>query len=338
MTWVVWRQHRNQAYFAAAVLAAFAVLLLVTGQQMASQYQSALASCAASRTCGNLASALTLGSPVVSLLVTLTVVVPCLLGVFWGGPLVARELETGTSQFTWMQSVSRRRWLAVKAGWVLLAAAAWGGAVSALVTWWSSPVNALKHQNFQPSQFDIQGIVPVGYAVFAVALGIATGALLRRTLPALAITLGFFVFLRIVVADYLRPHYMTAITTAYNLLHPVTPGGSYWQLASGTLGPDGKVQSFLGIGSAHLELRQQFSTHLNQVIIDRVPPACSAYLHQASSIPAVACLTRHGYRGFLSYQPASRYWAFQGIETGIFVFLAAALLAVTAIAVLHRDA
>ncbi len=93
-------------------------------------------------------------------LVTLTLVVPCLLGVFWGGPLVARELETGTSQFAWMQSVTRRHWLAVKAGWILLAAAAWGGAVAALVTWWSGPENALKQQNFDAGQFDIQGIVP----------------------------------------------------------------------------------------------------------------------------------------------------------------------------------
>ena len=46
----------------------------------------------------------------------------------------------------------------------------------------------------------------------------------------------------------------------------------------------------------------------------------------------------HGYRGFVTYQPASRYWAFQGIETGIFVVLAAALIALTAVVVLRRDA
>jgi hypothetical protein len=234
MTWVVWRQHRNQAYFAAAALAAFAVLLLVTGRQMASHYQSALTSCTASHGCGNLANTLILGTPVLFLLVTLTVVVPCLLGVFWGGPLVARELETGTSQFAWMQSITRSRWLTVKAGWVLLAAAAWGGAVSALVTWWSSPVNALKHQNFQPGQFDIQGIVPVGYALFAVSLGIAAGALVRRTLPALAITVGVFTFLRLVIGQDLRSHYMTALTKTFTFLHPpALPRGSYWLVSGG---------------------------------------------------------------------------------------------------------
>ncbi len=47
----------------------------------------------------NLANTLTIGSPRMTLLITLTVVVPCLLGVFFGGPLVARELEIGTNQF-----------------------------------------------------------------------------------------------------------------------------------------------------------------------------------------------------------------------------------------------
>jgi hypothetical protein len=42
--------------------------------------------------------------------------------------------------------------------------------------------------------------------------------------------------------------------------------------------------------------------------------------------------------GYLTYQPASRFWAFQGIETGIFVVLAAALLAITFWVLKRRDA
>ncbi len=44
------------------------------------------------------------------------------------------------------------------------------------------------------------------------------------------------------------------------------------------------------------------------------------------------------YRAFITYQPANRFWAFQGIEFGIFVVLAAALIAVTAAVLLRRDA
>jgi ABC-2 family transporter protein len=332
MTWLVWRQHRNQAYLAAAALAAFAVLLLVTGRQMASQYHSALTLCAASHTCGNLANTLTLGTPVLFLLVTLTLVVPCLLGVFWGGPLVARELETGTIQFAWMQSITRRRWLTVKVGWALLAAAAWGGAVSALVTWWSSPINALNHQNFQPGQFDIQGIVPVGYTLFAVALGIAAGTLLRRTLPALAITIGVFTFLRLVIGQDLRSHYMTALTMTFNFLQgPALPKGSYWLVSGGVVGPGGQVASSQAHGGPGISFGGV------SVPIGDMPSACRALVFQGP-LKFGSCLAAHGYRGLITYQPASRYWAFQGIETGIFVLLAAALIAVTAIVVLRRDA
>jgi hypothetical protein len=270
VTWLVWRQHRAQAIVGAAVLAALAVLLLITGRQMASQYHSALAACAAGHRCANLASTLFLGSHAVGFLVIMTLGVPALLGVFWGAPLVAQELETGTSQFAWMQTITRRHWLTVKAGWILLAAAAWAGAVSALVTWWSGPDNALQLDAFNPGRFDIMGVVPVGYALFATALGIAAGAVARRTVPALAATLAA----RFMITELARPHYMTAITTTST--NPQVPPGS-WQLAQG------------------------------------------------------------GSRGLITYQPASRYWAFQGIETGIFVILAAALIAITAIVVLRRD-
>jgi hypothetical protein len=338
MTWVVWRQYRNQAYCAAAALAAFAVLLLVTGRQMASQYQSALAACTPSHACGNLANTLTLGNPVVSLLVTLTVVVPCLLGVFWGGPLLARELETSTNQFAWMQSISRRRWLAVKIGWVLLGAAAWGGAVSALVTWWSSPVNALNKQNFQPSQFDIQGIVPVGYALFAVALGIAAGTLLRRSLPAMAITVVVFTFLRLVIGQDFRSHYLTAITETFRFVHPghrpAVPTGSYWLVSKGLVGPHGLVPTSQPNGGGI-----SVGIHgLPSISLTNMPSACQALAFRSPG-GVIPCLTAHGYRGlFITYQPADRYWAFQGMETGIFVLLAAALIAVTAIVILRRDA
>ena len=129
-----------------------------------------------------------------------TLAAPLLVGLFWGAPLVAAEAEAGTTQFAWMQSVTRKRWLGVKIGWMLLAAAIWGGVISALVTWWASPTNAEELNQFDPGRFDITGIVPVGYSLFALALGVAAGALLRRTLPALAVTLAGFIAVRVVIA------------------------------------------------------------------------------------------------------------------------------------------
>ena len=51
---------------------------------------------------------------------------------------------------------------------------------------------------------------------------------------------------------------------------------------------------------------------------------------QAQQISStLACLAYLGYRPFTTYQPGYRFWPFQFIETGIFVALAAVLIAVT---------
>ena len=186
MTWVTWRQFRYQGALAAALLAALAVLLLISGMHAAQVWHSALAGCRKDNSCGNLG----LSNGAFTTLVAATAAVPLLAGLFWGAPMVAHELETGTNQFAWTQSITRRRWLAVRAGWLLLAAAVLAGAVSALVTWWMGPDHALTADAFKANRFNITGIAPVGYAIFAMALGICAGALLRRTLPALAVTLG----------------------------------------------------------------------------------------------------------------------------------------------------
>jgi hypothetical protein len=49
-------------------------------------------------------------------------------------------------------------------------------------------------------------------------------------------------------------------------------------------------------------------------------------------------MTAHGFHVLITYQPAGRFWAFQGIEAGIFLVLAAALIAVAFRLVLARDA
>ena len=232
MSWLIWRVYRAQAVTVAVLVAAFAALLLVTGVQVAAQWHSALATCTQSHTCGSLPDTLFLGSHAVGFLVIMTLGVPAILGMLCGAPLVAHEFETGTSQFAWTQSITRRRWLAVKAGWLLLAAAAVGAVVSGLVTWWSGPNNALQANAFSPGRFDIMGIAPVGYAVFAMALGITAGALVRRTLPAVGITLAGFIAVRFVIFSWLRPHLIAAVTTYIPLSSGFTPVGAYWQLAA----------------------------------------------------------------------------------------------------------
>jgi hypothetical protein len=326
MTWVTWQQHRYQAAFAAALLTALAVVLLITGLHAAAVWHSALTQCAAHNSCASLAgSDLSLDNPIITTLVIATSAVPVLPGLLWGAPAVAGELETGTNQFAWTQTVTRRRWLAVQTGWLLLAAAVLAGSVSAIVTWWSGPFNALTADAFLVNRFDVTDIVPVGYAIFAMALGICAGTLLRRTLPALGTTLAGFAGVRLVIALWLRQHYMTPVTVYYKLTAPFTPPGSYLPVTNGFVGPDGKA--------AALDYNVP---NYNGV------PLPSACVHATQNNPdpqaVVPCLAAHGYQGSLAYQPASRFWAFQGIETGIFMVLAAVLIGITFLVLSRRDA
>src|SRR3984885_11650077 len=239
MTWLTWRQYRAQGAIAVALLAVAAAAIIADGLRIASQWHSVLVSCAGNSACLQQQGPLVNG--VVSDLPYICLIVPVALGLLCGAPLVAHELEARTSDFTWTQSVTRTRWLAVEAGWLLLAAVVWGGAVSALFTWWSGPINAESATAFTPGQFDTQGIVPIGYAVFAMSLGIAVGTVARRTLPAIAVVLGGFIGLRLVVANLLRPHYMAAVTTYFKVTSTFTPSGQAWVLAAGGVSRSGQV-------------------------------------------------------------------------------------------------
>jgi hypothetical protein len=340
MSWLVWRTYRAQAVAAGAVFAGFAALVIITGMQMASQWHSALVTCTASHSCGSLSGTLFLGSHAVGFLVIMTLGVPAVLGMLGGAPLVAQEVEAGTSQFAWTQTITRRRWLAVKAGWLLLAAICVCGVVSGLVTWWSGPNNALQANAFAPGRFDIMGIVPAGYAVFAMALGITAGALLRRTLPAIAVTLAGFIAVRFVIFSWVRPHLIGAVTAYFPLNSGATLTGSYWQLAAGYVGADGQP-----IAIPQSTNGQVLGTAAGGIPVSSLPAPCQALagggnapFTRASEHAVLACAQAHHIRAFLTYQPAGRYWAFQGIETGIFVLLAAALLAVAFAAITRRDA
>ena len=73
-------------------------------------------------------------------------------------------------------------------------------------------------------------------------------------------------------------------------------------------------------------------------VVIPIPPVCQGAAKEPGNGQLMACLGAHGYRASVTYQPASRFWAFQSIETGIFVALAAALIALAAFVLLRRDA
>ena len=338
MTWLVWRQHRVHAAIGLALLAAFAAVLVITGLAIAAHWHTLLTGCTASARCGNLRGTVSLGENVAGHdLVILSLAAPAVFGMLVGAPLLAHEFEARTTDFAWAQSVTRARWLLVKVGWLLLAAALWGGVIAALVTWWSGPSNAFNQNAFQPNFFDMQGLVPVGYAVFATALGIAAGALVRRTLPAIAIVFGGFIGLRLLISLSIRSHYMAAVTTYYGLTGNFTPAPGSWVLGNGIISKSGQVIS------------ARFSeVDVGGVPLSALPASCQKLLQGAPLVRGgplsgakhalLSCVQSAGFRQYLTYQPASRYWAFQGIETGIFVAFAACLVALTYFVIGRRDA
>jgi hypothetical protein len=314
MNTLVWRLHRGQACVAGAALVVLAAVLLITGIALSRTYHGFVAGCAAAHDCGD-PSQVFGGYGLITYLLLATMAIPLLFGLFWGAPLLAREFEDGTHGLAWTQGVTRGRWLSRTVAWTMLAALVWGGAQAALVSWWRGPANALAFPGVRLDLgiFDIQGIVPVAYSVFAVALGIVAGAAFRRVLPAMATTFAVFTGLRFLIAKYARPHYLTPVSRLLPFGPANGPSGS-WVLSSVVTGPGG----------------QRYGSFTFQDI----PAACRSQ----GPKPSPSCMTAHGFHALITYQPAGRFWAFQGIEAGIFLVLAAALIAVTFRLVLARDA
>ncbi|MGB3443367.1 MAG: ABC transporter permease [Actinophytocola sp.] len=279
MVWLTWRQHRAQVLVTAGFLAAIGVLLLVHGLDASGQSGDAL------------------NARFQSLYTYLSwlPVVPLLVGLFWGAPLLARELERGTHRLAWTQSVSRRRWLATKlgvlGGAVTVAGLAFGVMVSAWVGVFDGVRNADRFGD--AALFGGTGAAVGAWWLFAFALGTAAGGLVRRTLPAFAITIAVFVLAMFLVfqvrEDYAEP--VRAVT-------------------------DGPVAGAYLTGAASL------SPSGVEVAGDQVVPECASEGRDTY----LRCIEEAGYRSVLYYQPADRYWRFQWTETGLLV-LASILLA-----------
>ena len=303
-----WRQFRLQVLIVFAALAAVAVLAVVTRPGLTHLYDLHDTDALLNR----------YGS--YENIARLVLVVPALVGVFWGAPLLARELETGTFRLVWTQSVTRRRWLAVKLGLVGGASVAVAGLLGWVVTWWSVPVDRVNLDRFSsPLIFSERGLVPLGYAAFAFALGVVLGLLLRRTVPAMAATLAVFVGVRLAVTQWARPHLMAPV----DRLVPLTAAGLRSLMF--TTGPNGPATAYLNSdkrgdwvlssGGHVVDASGKVAYGLGKTLGTESPPALRA------------TLARLGLRVQVLYQPASRYWTFQIAETAMFVALAVLLVA-----------
>jgi len=312
MIWLTWRQHRGEALTAFAVLAVLSAILLAVGLPMHASFNHDIVQCidgsAVDReVCSTNLAVFEKSSGFATAILTLLNVLPFLIGALIGAPLLARELETGTWQLAWTQAVPRMRWLVVKVVALVTLTVVLTGAFAALITWFRQPLDALYGRN-ELDGFDVEGLVPAGYGLFAFALGAAAGGVLRRSIPAFTASLLAFVAVRATVASMLRPHYQPPLTLVENIdagSHGIeigTGNRADWTLDEGFADATGQRLTRTDINSFD-DMARNAGVNL------------TTYMHN------------HDIQRWVDYHPASRFWDFQYIEAGIFVGLAAILLA-----------
>ncbi|WP_246363516.1 ABC transporter permease [Nonomuraea rhodomycinica] len=330
MIWLTWRQLRGSAAMMAALLVLLAVVLAVTGPDLASRYAAGIAACTQDDTCGRFYDRFFSGHEFSFMALSLVVLVlPALVGLFWGAPLITRELEAGTHLLVWNQSVTRRRWLAVKLALPGLVAVAAAGLCGLAVTWWSGPLDKSASENLAlmaPLVFGARHR-PDGVRRLRLRPRRDQGMVVRHTLPAMALTLAVFAAVQLAMPLLVRPHLMPAVTSTFELgqanmegiginqdrggvveihLRSAVPGhGGAWVLSGSLVDPAGRT---LGDGA---EVTVPISTTSGPCAPSGSPvmDACAAEIN------------RLGYRQKATYQPLERFWPFQWIETGIYAFL-----------------
>ena len=327
------RQFRTQAIAAAILLAGVCVAVLATGPHLFHLYDTTTTGCGSAGKC--FAAAVFAGNDQVlqTVLNLLILIVPALLGVFWGAPLVARELESGTFRLAWTQSVGRSRWLTVKLVLVVLAAILAAGMLSLMTSWWFTTIDRVGVNRFDPRLFTSRGFVPAAYAAFAVALGTAAGVLVRRTVPAMAMTLVVFIGCLLVMSTWVRPHLMPPV----HVRKAVSAAGGFGFApnASGTalnflVEPPFIPNAWVLSSSVVDDQGQRITTAFVRTACPNLPaPPSGPGVHRAPADQKVFldCVGKiaAAYHIDMTYQPAGRYWIFQSMESGIFVVLALAL-------------
>jgi hypothetical protein len=334
-----WLQYRTQTLTTFAVLAALAGVAAITAVQLSHLYNDLVAHCT---TGCDLATNQFLSHDhfMDQVLDIVARAAPALFGIFWGAPLLARELETGTYRLAWTQSVSRTRWLLTKLVVVGLITALVAGLLSLTITWWYGSYHGLSSTRY--GVFDRRDIAPVGYAVFAFALGALAGVVIRRTVPAMAATLGGYVLARVATSVWIRPHLLSPLHETLSLSNAgptsraqlgigSTNGSAVHLFAKGAGPPNSwTLSSHIVTGNGHVASSAQLAGFVHQYCsgVSLVgPPPGGGAAPQAGG-PGLdagrACLDHAAqtFRLLVTYQPASRYWTFQWLETGIFLALA----------------
>lgn len=313
MIWLTWRQFRTQAVVALATLAALAIYLVILGYQMRDAYTTDIVGCQAADCISARRDFTDAYEVQVALIGALLLGVPALIGAFWGAPLITRELEEKTDRLVWNQSITRTRWLTVKLTLLTLISMAVTGLYSLLLTWSASRYDELIGERFGALTFASRNIAPIGYTAFAFLLGTVIGLLVRRTLPAMALTLALFAVIQVVMPIALRQHLMTPVTSTVKLDAESISRADFMGFGEG----GAEIAGYTMPGAWSL-------TSSSQVFnADGTPYTAEQAEQCGQSDPqaGMACTARLNLHFSYTYQPADRYWRFQWIELSAFLGL-----------------
>ncbi|HTJ33789.1 MAG TPA: ABC transporter permease subunit [Dactylosporangium sp.] len=319
MIWLTWRQFRTQAFVAVAGLVVVGAYLVYLGLRIRHDYTAGIVNCLPSDCSTTRRTFSERYEGPVALAGALLIGVPGLIGIFWGAPLAARELETKTDRLVWNQSVTRVRWLAVKLAVLGAAAIAVTGAYSLLLTWSASRYDQFAGDRFAAMNFAARNVTPLGYAAFAFALGTVVGLLVRRTVASMAIVAGVFAVVQIVVPAVARDHFMPPVTTN------VAFAADVMEHADG-FGMNPTSAHLIGYTMPGTWPMQGVSQVYNA---DGTPYTAAQARECMKGDPAedMACTAEQNLHFSYTYQPGHRYWPFQWIETAAYTVLAALLAA-----------
>jgi hypothetical protein len=303
MTWVAWRLQRTELLITLGILVLLAALLVPTGINMADAYHhGGLGSCVGvvkdGSGCDQLVGDFQSRFSGLLHLTDWFTLVPGLVGVLLAAPFIF-DLEHGTYRLAWTQSITRRRWLVGKLALPIAAAVVAAGALILLLTWWRAPEVRLDGTRLGNGTYDAEGIVAIGYTLFALGLALALGAVWRRAAASLTVAfVGYFV-MRVFVDTWLRDRLVPPLKTNYRGGQPPPILRHANIIREDVLGPANVSRSGGGVLGGHAQLAAPSGRNGNPLI-------------------------------HVVYQPASHFWPLQLAETGVFLGLAALLVAFAA--------
>ncbi|MBP5862866.1 ABC transporter permease [Streptomyces scabiei] len=196
MTWTVGRVHRPALLVWATYVLAMAGWMLWLRFVALDDVRRESAMCARHGGCVDIESAMSYSTSM-STIGTLVSYLCFGVAAWAGASLTGIELERGTAQLAWTQSVTPVRWLTVKLAVPAVALTAGTTVLVLLYRWtWPSNRDLRGDEWYYTDPFVNRGPALLAYALCALAVGALAGLALRRALPALTVALGFMVAFR----------------------------------------------------------------------------------------------------------------------------------------------